>query len=89
MGLRMNALTRRDTVVVALMNGRNALIEARRQHDIPRATQVFAQAEAFERWSRRQSLGEEWISLGHAVKIEALVVIGDLLTETESLGWAQ
>jgi hypothetical protein len=61
------------------VRGRDALIVARQQHNIPLAKQVHDQADAFERWSRRQNLGEDWIGLGHKIKIEALAVIGELL----------
>ncbi len=73
-----------DAVCLALVQGRDALITARQQHDIPLAKQVYAQADTFERLSRQQDLGDEWIGLGHQVKIEALSVIGDLLTELKA-----
>ena len=73
------AMEKADAVLLALVRGRDALNVARQQHNIPLAKQVHDQADAFERWSRRQNLGEDWIGLGHKIKIEALAVIGELL----------
>ena len=75
----MADLVVRDNVAVALARGRDLLVKAREQQDITLAKRVHDQADAIERLGRRQQLGEEWIGLGHAVKIEALALIGELL----------
>lgn len=75
----MADLAIRDSVALALSRGRNLLVKARAQKDITLAKRVHDQAQAIEQLAKRQQLGEEWIGLGHAVKIEALSLIGELL----------
>lgn len=75
----MPDLALRDAVSLALTRGRDLLVKARADQDIPLAKRVHDQADAFERLAKRQHLGEEWIGLGHAVKIEALGLLGELM----------
>lgn len=70
---------RNDTVIVRLEAARTALSEAK---TIQQSKSIADVAAAAEIYARRQKLGEEAIDFAHAVKIEALRKLGELLAET-------
>lgn len=70
---------RNDTVIARLEAARTALAEAK---TIQQSKAVADVAAAAEIYARRQKLGEEAIDFAHAVKIEALRKLGEILKET-------
>lgn len=70
---------RNDTVIVRLEAARLALSEAK---TIQQSKDIADVAAAAEIYARRQKLGEEAIDFAHAVKIEALRKLGEILKGT-------
>jgi hypothetical protein len=70
---------RNDTVIARLEAARTALSEAK---TIQQSKSIADVAAAAEIYARRQKLGEEAIDFAHAVKIEALRKLGEILKET-------
>lgn len=69
----------RDTVIIRLEAARTALAEAKSIQQTKAIADVAAAAEIY---AKRQKLGEEAIDYAHAVKIEALRRLGELLKDT-------
>lgn len=80
------ALTRRvqpdDRIVVMLGSARKELTAAKKLQDAPRAKRVHDAASAAERFARQQQIGQESIDLAHAIKIEALRCLGEIMRES-------
>ena len=72
--------TETDLVVVKLNTARLALSEAKTIQD---AKQVIDVAAAMEVYAKRQQLGQDAIDYAHAIKIEALRRVGELLQATD------
>lgn len=70
---------RNDTVIVRLEAARTALAEAK---TIQQSKAIADVAAAAEIYARRQKLGEEAIDFAHAIKIEALRKLGEMLKDT-------
>ncbi len=74
----MKALRPRDTVIAKLETARNALREATSVHRVKTILDVAAASEVY---ARRQQLGDEAIGYAHAIKVEALGRLGELLRD--------
>lgn len=74
---------RNDSVIVRLEAARTALSEAK---TIQQSKAIADVAAAAEIYARRQKLGEEAIDFAHAVKIEALRKLGELLKNGKDRG---
>jgi len=79
MATRQNT-TDTDLVVVKLNTARLALSQAKTIQD---AKQVIDIAAAMEVYAKRQQLGQDAIDYAHAIKIEALRRVGELLQATD------
>jgi N6-adenosine-specific RNA methylase IME4 len=73
------ALAQQDPVLARLESARQALAEAKSLQQVKKIADVAAAAEIY---ARRQQLGEEAITYAHAIKIEALARLGELLKAT-------
>lgn len=71
---------RDDGVLAKLDRARLALSEAKTMQDAKHIVDVAAAAEIY---AKRQRLGEEAIGYAHAIKIEALRRLGEMLKETD------
>src|SRR6516165_3681157 len=72
-----------DLVISRLDSARTALAEAK---TISATKQIYDLAVAAQIYARRQGLSEEIIDYAHAIKVEALVQLGNMLKATERNG---
>lgn len=68
-----------DLVITKLDTAHRALVEARTMQDVKHIIDMAAAAEVY---AKRQSLGDEIIGQAHAIKIEALRRLGEMLKAT-------
>lgn len=68
-----------DLIVTKVDRAKQLLAEAK---DAPTAKRVADMAHAAEVYARRQKLGDECIAYAHAVKIDALTLLGEMLKVT-------
>lgn len=70
------SLIKSDPVIAQLETARGALLKATTLHQVKKILDVAAASEVY---ARRQQLGEEAIGYAHAIKVEALARLGELL----------
>lgn len=71
-------LVQHDPVIVRLMQASTALAEAK---SIQQTKSILDVAAAAEIYAKRQQLGEDAIGIAHAIKIEALRKLGEMLKD--------
>jgi len=76
-------MTEQDAVVAKLDKARTALAEAKTIQDVKKISDI---ANAAEIYAKQQQLGDEAIGYAHAIKIEAMRRLGEMLKETPKRG---
>ena len=73
------SLAQQDAVIAKLDTARTALAEAKTIQDVKKISDIAGAAEVY---ARQQQLGDEAIGYAHAIKIEAMRRLGEMLKET-------